>query len=149
MSWLDDIIKSLPSEYEELARMYLTALKRMGREEALEWLDYLRIDDEANAHDILIRKMTTEEIATDGDRGNEILQELNKGNAEKMNLSWHILRMLVTIGLDKPFKRIEKYPVFLSEILPCSARKMKAFTSRAGMLTVPSSNNFASNATIA
>lgn len=101
MDWIDDIIESLPSEYEELARMYLPAIKRMAKEEVLAWVDYIRLADEINAHAIIVRKMTTEEIAADGDRGNEILRQLNKGNAERMNLGWHILRMLVTIGMDK------------------------------------------------
>lgn len=101
MSWVDDIIESLPSEYEELARMYLPTIKRMGRERVIEWLDYLRINAEIKFHAILVKNMTTEEIAADGDRGNEILKELNKGNAVNVNLGWHILRMLATIGLDK------------------------------------------------
>lgn len=101
MGWLNDIIESLPSEYEELARTYLPVFERMGRERVIEWLDYLRINAETTAHGILVKNMTTEEIAADGNRGNEILKELNKGNAEKVNLGWYLIRMLATIGLDK------------------------------------------------
>ena len=102
MSWLDDIIESLPSEYEELARLYLPIIRRMAKEDVLKWVNYFAYDQDVIAgHALLVQNMTTEEIAADGDRGNELLKELNKGNAEKMNLGWHILRMLVTIGLDK------------------------------------------------
>ena len=98
---LEDIIKGLPSEYEELARVYLPAIRRMAKEEVLAWVDYLRIDDETQAHAIIVQKKTTPEIAADGDRGNAILKALNKGNAERVNLGWHILRMLVVIGIEK------------------------------------------------
>ena len=102
MSWIDDLIESLPSEYEELARIYLPVIRRMAKEDVLRWVNYFAYDqDQIAGHALLVKNMTTEEIAADGDRGNEILKELNKGNAEKVNLSWHILRMLVTIGVDK------------------------------------------------
>lgn len=101
MSWIDDIIESLPSEYEQLARTYLPTIQRMAKEEVLTYMDYLRIDDEVKAHAILVQKMTTEEIVADGNQGNELIKELNKGNAEQVKLGWHVLRMIVTIGLDR------------------------------------------------
>ena len=101
MSWIEDIIKSLPSEQEELARIYLPAIRRMAREEVLNWVNYLAYHRNIQAHAMIVQRMTTEEIAADGDRGNEIIKDLNTGNAENVDLVWHILRMLVTIGMNK------------------------------------------------
>lgn len=101
MDWLDDIIESLPSEYEELAKLYLPVIKRMSKEKALEYFELLRINQEVKAHELLIAKMTTEEISEDGDKGNEILKQLNKKNSEDIALMWHIARMILTIGLNK------------------------------------------------
>ncbi len=39
-------IETLPAEYEDLAKIYLPALKKMNKDELLAWLDYLRKNDE-------------------------------------------------------------------------------------------------------
>lgn len=101
MGWLEDFIESLPSEYEDLARVYLPAIKRMPKDEVLEWIDYLRKNNEAQAHAMLVKKMTTDEIIADGDKGNELLKALNKERAEKVNMGWHILYMIVSIALER------------------------------------------------
>ena len=101
MGWLKDVVESMPAEYEEAARMYIPALERMPKEEVFKWLDYLRTKNENKAHAMLVQKMTTEEIAADGDRGNELLKALNKDRNEKVNMAWHLVYVLVNVALEK------------------------------------------------
>lgn len=101
MGWLEDVVESMPAEYEEAARMYIPALQRMPKEEVLEWLDYLRKNQENAAYAALAKRMETDEIVADGDRGNDLLRLLNKDRAEKVNMGWHLVYVLVSVALNK------------------------------------------------
>lgn len=99
MGWLEDIIESLPGELEELAKLYLPAIKKMGREKALELFDLLRTG--GDMYPLLVENMSAAELVADQERSNEILKALNKDNAARVELGWHLFRMIIALGFDK------------------------------------------------
>ena len=99
MQWLEDIIESLPAQYEELARLYLPILRRMGREEVMSWL--FKLSNGHAMNDLIAEKMTTPELIADQERSNEMLKALNKDNADQVDLGWQIIGMLLSIAFNK------------------------------------------------
>jgi len=99
MSWIDDIIESLPAKYEATARLYLPILKRMGRQEVEGLLG--RITNEKGFYKLLVENMTTDEIVAEQDRCNEALKSLNKENAGQVALGWQIIGMLLSIAFGR------------------------------------------------
>ncbi len=91
---IEDTIKKLPEEYQEIARGYITLLLDMGFEEIRAWVGLLAVGNWEGAYRELIAKMTTDEILIEERKSHEILKRLNKDNAERIAAQYAIIEQI-------------------------------------------------------
>jgi len=104
---LEELIKKLPDEYQEMARRYLPIFINSTFDELEQWIALIAIGNWQEAYGTVVRKMDTEVLLDEQGKCNEYLRKLNKANADYMELQREMIRKSLLIGLLTLKKEIE------------------------------------------
>ena len=104
---LESLIESLPDEYREMARRYLPIFVNSTFEELEQWVALIAIGNWQEAYGVIVRKMDTEVLLDEQGKCNEGLRQLNKENANYMELQREMIRKALLVGLLTLKKEIE------------------------------------------
>lgn len=99
MSVIDDLIKRLPDEFQELAQRYMPILVNMTFDELEQWVGLLAEGNWQKAYQNVVVKMSIDESVAEQKRINELLQKLNEENADKLAMDKDIVRQILLIAL--------------------------------------------------
>lgn len=105
---IEEIIQQLPKEYQEIARRYIALLVDMGFEELQAWVELLRKGDWLKSYEALVAKMSTEEVLAEEKKGQEILKQLNKDNADRMEAQFTLIEQIILTSILMLRKEIEE-----------------------------------------
>lgn len=104
---MENLIKKLPDEYQEMARRYLPIFINSTFDELEQWIALIAIGNWQEAYGVVIRKMDTNILLDEQGKCNEYLLKLNKENATYIDLQREMIRKTLIIGLLTLKKEID------------------------------------------
>jgi len=96
---INDMIKKLPPEYQEIARRYVPLLVDMKFEDLKSWIEMIAAGNWQKSYKELVSKMTVDELLAEERKGHEILKQLNKDNADRIALQFAIIEQIFLTSL--------------------------------------------------
>lgn len=103
MTAVDELIRGLPDEYHDLATSYVNLLTDSTFEDIEGWIDLISHGKWVKAYNQLARKMTTSDLIAEQQRINIALTQLNKANAEHVDIQKAMVKeaLLISLALAK------------------------------------------------
>ncbi|KKN74444.1 hypothetical protein LCGC14_0390640 [marine sediment metagenome] len=104
---IEELIKKLPQEYQEIAYRYTAILLDEAFDDLQGWIELIAKGKWQDAYRRIIEKMPTNEVIADEQRGHEILKRLNKNNAERIGAQFAIIEQILLTSMLMLRKEIE------------------------------------------
>jgi len=97
MSKIDDFIKNLPSELQDVAGLWVNALLDKGEEYVTAWLKEFYTGSKRKAFSNLAESLSTKDLLRELDSLNSRLKAINNKNAEYYELQNGLLDIVVSV----------------------------------------------------
>ncbi len=105
---IEELIQKLPAEFHDLARRYTPVLIGWGFEDLQAWVEQIAKGNWQTAYQKLVASMDTEALIAEERKSHEILQKLNKDNAEAINLRKAIVEQVLLTSILMLAKNISE-----------------------------------------
>ena len=107
MSILDDLIKKVPEEFQELARAHIPILAAMAKDDIVAWIDLILNGDYEKAYRVTNNKMTPSERIDEQKRLKALYETYNRDMIGKKDMFLDFLRQILLIAVSMLWKKIE------------------------------------------
>lgn len=97
MSRIDDLIKDIPEQFQDLARAHLPILMSMAQDEIVTWIDLILSGKYETAYKVTNDRMTPSERIDEQKRLNALLEQYNKDSADNNLMFRDLFRSLILI----------------------------------------------------
>jgi hypothetical protein len=98
---INELLDSLPDEFEVLIRSQIPLLQKIGKEELKQWIKLIISGKELDALKLLTESLSTEDILEDGLKDVDYMQELNKISITQEHALKEFFTQLATLAIQK------------------------------------------------
>jgi hypothetical protein len=106
MALIDDLIKDLPAEIQEMVRVHLVTVTRMKADELIQWIQQITARHYNGAYRSLNDKMLPEERLAEQIRLNDMIEAYNRENKKQLEMWLTFFNTLLTILIQKGMAEI-------------------------------------------
>lgn len=107
MSFIDDLIKKIPKQFQDLAQAHLSILAGMAKDEVLAWIDLILKGDYETAYQVTNDRMTPSERIAEQKRLNTLYEFYNKDAKAKNDMLLEFFRQILLIAISMLWAKVE------------------------------------------